>query len=160
MKSQLVVLVLVPCVLAMFGCSPAEEGSAPAPLNVLFITTDDLGLQLGSYGETVIETPNLDKLAASGVQFNVAYVAQASCSPSRSAMFTGMFGIVASWRCGCRLNSEALVRPYWPLAWLYMPERITDRLALQLAVVQKALVKRTPSAASASRLGVLMTGLP
>jgi len=59
-------------------------------LNVLFITADDLGLQLGCYGETLIETPNLDKLAASSVQFRTAYVAQASCSPSRSAMFTGL----------------------------------------------------------------------
>ncbi|MHC4167248.1 MAG: sulfatase family protein [Planctomycetota bacterium] len=59
-------------------------------LNVLFITADDLGLQLGCYGETLIETPNLDRLAASSVQFRTAYVAQASCSPSRSAMFTGL----------------------------------------------------------------------
>ncbi len=59
-------------------------------LNVLFITADDLGLQLGCYGETLIKTPNIDKLAAGGVQFRTAYVAQASCSPSRSAMFTGL----------------------------------------------------------------------
>lgn len=58
--------------------------------NILFITADDLGLQLGCYGETLIQTPNLDKLAADGVQFQIAYVAQASCSPSRSAMFTGL----------------------------------------------------------------------
>ena len=59
--------------------------------NVLFITSDDLGLQLSCYGDPVIETPNLDALAASGVQFDVAYVAQASCSPSRSAMLTGLY---------------------------------------------------------------------
>jgi N-sulfoglucosamine sulfohydrolase len=58
--------------------------------NILFITADDLGLQLGCYGETLIQTPNLDKLATDGVQFQIAYVAQASCSPSRSAMFTGL----------------------------------------------------------------------
>jgi N-sulfoglucosamine sulfohydrolase len=59
-------------------------------LNVLFITTDDLGPVLSCYGETLIETPHTDKLAASGVRFSVAYVAQASCSPSRSSMFTGL----------------------------------------------------------------------
>ena len=64
------------------------QGQRP---NVLFITSDDLGLQLSCYGDEVIETPNLDALAASGVQFDVAYVAQASCSPSRSAMFTGLY---------------------------------------------------------------------
>jgi len=60
------------------------------PMNVLFITADDLGLYLGCYGEKRIATPNLDKFAANGVQFETAYVAQASCSPSRSAMFTGL----------------------------------------------------------------------
>ena len=77
------------CLLALASCS----GTLPAqsPPNVLFITADDLGLQLGCYGDTVIETPQLDAFAASGVQFDVAYVAQASCSPSRSAMFTGLY---------------------------------------------------------------------
>ena len=73
--------------LGMFLAAPAF---AEKPMNVLFITADDLGLQLSCYGETLIETPNLDRLAAGGVQFNIAYVAQASCSPSRSAMFTGL----------------------------------------------------------------------
>ena len=67
-----------------------ESAGAPAQRNVLLITADDLGLQLSCYGESLIQTPNLDKLAASGVQFEIAYVAQASCSPSRSAMFTGL----------------------------------------------------------------------
>lgn len=67
-----------------------KSGVSGKRLNVLFITADDLGLQLGCYGETLIQTPNMDKLAAGGVQFNIAYVAQASCSPSRSAMFTGL----------------------------------------------------------------------
>ena len=77
------------CLLALASYS----GTLPAqsPPNVLFITADDLGLQLGCYGDTVIETPQLDAFAASGVQFDVAYVAQASCSPSRSAMFTGLY---------------------------------------------------------------------
>lgn len=79
-------------ILAAFAlsCSQAPP-EPPPPLNVLLITTDDLGLQLSAYGDQVIQTPNLDALAQSGVQFDVAYVAQASCSPSRSAMFTGLY---------------------------------------------------------------------
>jgi N-sulfoglucosamine sulfohydrolase len=60
------------------------------PPNILFITTDDLGLYLSCYGEKRIQTPRLDAFAKSGVRFETAYVAQASCSPSRSAMFTGL----------------------------------------------------------------------
>ena len=76
--------------LGLVGCA-LEPVEAPSRLNVLLITSDDLGLQLSAYGDSVINTPNLDALAASGVQFDVAYVAQASCSPSRSAMFTGLY---------------------------------------------------------------------
>ena len=59
--------------------------------NVLLITADDLGIQLSCYGDTTIDTPHIDKLAGRSVQFETAYVAQASCSPSRSTMFTGMY---------------------------------------------------------------------
>ena len=64
--------------------------TTPRP-NILFITADDLGLNLSCYGERRFATPHLDRLAASGVRFTTAYVAQASCSPSRSAMFTGLY---------------------------------------------------------------------
>jgi N-sulfoglucosamine sulfohydrolase len=66
-------------------------GQAQRRTNVLFITADDLGPLLGCYGEKRIRTPNLDKLAASGVRFRTAYVTQASCSPSRSSIFTGLY---------------------------------------------------------------------
>lgn len=79
-------ILLLGCIACSVG--PVEE---PSRLNVLLITADDLGLQLSTYGDDVIETPNIDALAASGVQFDVAYVAQASCSPSRSAIFTGLY---------------------------------------------------------------------
>ena len=69
----------------------AALGQSRKRMNVLFITADDLGPLLSCYGEKRIATANLDKLASSGVRFEVAYVAQASCSPSRSAMFTGLY---------------------------------------------------------------------
>ena len=62
-----------------------------AKLNVLLITSDDLGVQVGCYGDKVARTPNIDAMAKKGRLFENAYVAQASCSPSRSAMFTGIF---------------------------------------------------------------------
>ncbi len=83
-------LVLAIAGLEPSGQSPARAASADSRLNVLLITADDLGPKLGCYGETLIQTPNLDRLASTGAQFNIAYVAQASCSPSRSAMFTGL----------------------------------------------------------------------
>jgi arylsulfatase A len=58
--------------------------------NVILIVTDDQGYgDVGAYGASDIETPNLDRLAASGVRFSQFYAASAVCSPSRAAIMTG-----------------------------------------------------------------------
>ena len=57
--------------------------------NVLFIVVDDLRPDLGCYGNTLIKTPNLDRLAARGTIFKRAYCQQAVCSPSRTSVMTG-----------------------------------------------------------------------
>jgi N-sulfoglucosamine sulfohydrolase len=61
------------------------------PKNVLLLIADDMGLTLGCYGDLVAKTPNLDKLAKSGVRFKRAYATTASCSPSRSTIYSGLF---------------------------------------------------------------------
>ena len=57
--------------------------------NVLFIAVDDMRPELGCYGNKIIKTPNIDRLAARGTLFNHAYCQQAVCSPSRSSLLTG-----------------------------------------------------------------------
>jgi arylsulfatase A-like enzyme len=63
----------------------------PEKLNILWILAEDASPHLGCYGETAIKTPNLDALAASGIRFDNAFVTCPVCSPSRSAMVTGMY---------------------------------------------------------------------
>ena len=58
--------------------------------NVLFIAVDDLRPDLGCYGNKIIKTPNIDRIAARGIVFNKAYCQQAVCSPSRTAIMTGL----------------------------------------------------------------------
>ncbi len=60
--------------------------------NIIFIMADDLGWkELGSYGNTFNETPNLDKLAAQAMQFTQAYAAAPVCSPTRASIMTGQY---------------------------------------------------------------------
>ena len=59
--------------------------------NILYVTADDLGEQVGCYGDPIARTPNIDALAATGARFSNAYVTQASCSPSRSSLLTGLY---------------------------------------------------------------------
>ena len=58
--------------------------------NVLFIVVDDLNTTLGCYGHPTVKTPNIDRLAKMGVQYNHAYCNYAVCGPSRSSFLTGL----------------------------------------------------------------------
>lgn len=60
-----------------------------APKNILLLIADDLGRFISSYNTTNISTPNLDALADAGVQFTHAFTSTASCSASRSVIYTG-----------------------------------------------------------------------
>lgn len=79
--------------LAFFGivCWASFAQAQAKPKNVVLIIADDLGMQLGCYGNKVIKTPHLDALAQRGVRFTRAYATVASCSPSRSTILTGLF---------------------------------------------------------------------
>lgn len=57
--------------------------------NVLLICIDDMRPQLGAYGDTIMVTPNLDKLASEGRLFNRHYAQVPTCGPSRACMLTG-----------------------------------------------------------------------
>lgn len=75
--------------LCLLNPAAAVEKSAATKPNVLFISVDDLRPEMGCYGNKVIQTPNLDRLAARGTVMNRAYCQQAVCSPTRSSLMTG-----------------------------------------------------------------------
>lgn len=65
-------------------------GAFAARPNVLLICVDDLKPVLGCYGDAVVRSPQIDRLAARGTRFERAYCNQAVCAPSRNSLMTGL----------------------------------------------------------------------
>ena len=81
-------------VFALLLVSQAMLQAAAAPVNrpnILWLVADDISPHFGCYRDTAIQTPNVDCLAVGGVLFERAFVTASICSPSRSALITGMY---------------------------------------------------------------------
>jgi arylsulfatase A-like enzyme len=77
--------------LSLLGVAAARE-RPPRPPNFVIIYVDDAGYgDFGCYGNAVIRTPNIDRMAAEGTRFTDFYVAQAVCSASRASLLTGCY---------------------------------------------------------------------
>lgn len=79
------------------GLPPAQAAGADRKPNILFMLVDDMGsADGGCFGSTFYKTPEMDRLAGSGMRFTQAYAACAVCSPTRAAIMTG--------KCPARLH--------------------------------------------------------
>jgi arylsulfatase A-like enzyme len=65
----------------------------PTQPNILLLVAEDLGPRIGSYGDTVAHTPNLDELASNGARFTQVFTTAGVCAPSRAALITGQHQI-------------------------------------------------------------------
>jgi len=81
-------LCVIVALLAIGG--PCLGAELPRRPNIVFILLDDLGWRdVGCYGNSFVQTPHIDRLAAGGMRFTRAY-SQPVCSPTRAALMTGM----------------------------------------------------------------------
>jgi arylsulfatase A-like enzyme len=81
-----------PGAVALSGAAAQPAQSARRRPNIVLINADDLGYgDLGCYGNTTIQTPHIDRLAAEGVRFTDFVVSWPACTPSRSGLLTGRY---------------------------------------------------------------------
>jgi len=80
---------ILPC-LAFAVAALSVNGADDRPRRVLFIAIDDLASVLGCYGNGLVQTPNIDRLARGGVGFRRAYNQIPLCNPSRASVLTGL----------------------------------------------------------------------
>ncbi|MBP8260418.1 MAG: arylsulfatase [Verrucomicrobia bacterium] len=96
---------------AMALCLSVYE-AVPAPPNLIFVLSDDLAQgDVGCYGQKLIRTPNLDRMAAEGMRFTQAYCGTTVCAPSRASLMTGLH----SGHCPIRANREIQPEGQMPL---------------------------------------------
>jgi len=79
-------------IISLVSCSNTgrEKNDQQSKPNIIYILADDLGYgDLGAYGQTKIETPNLDQMAKEGILFTQHYSGSTVCAPSRSVLLTG-----------------------------------------------------------------------
>ena len=99
-------------ILSVISCSPfvaveASKTSADRP-NIVYIMADDLGYgDLGCYGQKLIQTPHIDRLAKRGMRFTDFYAGSTVCAPSRCVLMTGLH----TGHCYIRGNGKDNLRP-------------------------------------------------
>jgi arylsulfatase A len=80
---------------------------AAAPPNIIFILSDDLAQgDVGAYGQKIIQTPRLDRMAVEGTRFNQTYCGTTVCAPSRASLMTGLHSGHSPVRGNWEIKSE------------------------------------------------------
>tara|TARA_B110000908_G_C10265307_1_gene463256 strand:+ start:2888 stop:4408 length:1521 start_codon:yes stop_codon:yes gene_type:complete len=87
-------IVLLLALVCLFSCKRTKESITTTnedKPNILVLFLDDLDPNFGCYGNTLVHTPNIDKLASEGMLFTQSYAAAPVCSPSHTTLFTGAY---------------------------------------------------------------------
>ncbi|MDX2037127.1 MAG: sulfatase [Isosphaeraceae bacterium] len=118
-------------------CMLGPDARAERKPNIVMFVADDLGAtDLGCFGSTFYETPNLDRLAREGVRFTNAYAACPVCSPTRAALMTGRY----PQRSGITDYIGAPLRPeLWKRNTKLLPAPYADRLPHDETTLAEAL---------------------
>ena len=90
-KIVLVLIVVSICLVSLIQTGGRTSAADPELPNLVFIIGEDLGPELGCYGDKLARTPNIDRLAREGALFTRAFTHAPVCAPSRSGLITGQY---------------------------------------------------------------------
>ncbi|WP_289024426.1 arylsulfatase [uncultured Salegentibacter sp.] len=89
-SNPLLLIFLLAAAACCSSCASTGKKELQENPNIVYILVDDMGYgDLGTYGQEIIETPHLDKLAAEGIKFTQHYAGSTVCAPSRASLMTG-----------------------------------------------------------------------
>ena len=115
-RSQILLFFITALVNTVF-VSPVLANQNSSKPNVVIVVIDDMGWeQLGCYGSSFYKSPNIDKLAESGVRFTNAYASAPVCSPTRAAVMTGKYPArlhLTDFIPGSDPQDKTLLTPQW-----------------------------------------------
>jgi arylsulfatase A-like enzyme len=118
------------------SCSALAKGKAAGKPNILLILVDDLGYgDLSSYGANDLQTPNIDKLMASGMRFDNFYTNCPVCSPTRASLLTGRYPDL--------VGVPGVIRTHLRNSWGYMSPhavllpKLLNRTGYHTAIIGK-----------------------
>lgn len=137
------VALLLFCFVALFAAAQksSEKKVAPKKPNIVFILIDDMGWKdVGAFGSTFYETPNIDQLAKDGMKFTNAYAACPVCSPTRASIMTGKYPaamMTTDW-FGAPQPEAAAIDKNWSKKKL-LPAAYKEYLPLEEITIAEAL---------------------
>jgi arylsulfatase A-like enzyme len=131
-------LIVATALISMFGAALLVAAEKRPP-NIVVFLVDDLGAtDLGCFGSTFYETPNVDRLAAGGMRFTAAHSACPVCSPTRASILTGRY----PQRTGITdyINPRGANQPGgWTRNTRLLPAKYSDHLALEERTIAEVL---------------------
>jgi arylsulfatase A-like enzyme len=126
--------------LPVAACGGGRSRPASNRPNFVFFLVDDLGWRdLGCFGSTFYETPNVDRLATQGMRFRDAYAACPVCSPTRASIMTGKFPARLQTTDYFGAPQPETVQNHWTRDKPLLPAPYRDRLPLEEVTVAEAL---------------------
>ncbi len=132
-------LVVAFCVVASLGFSRYESEAPPAKPNIVFFLVDDLGWKdIGAFGSTFYETPNVDALTRKGTQFTSAYAACPVCSPTRASIMSGKYPARLNTTDWFGAPQPTTVEKHWTKNKPLLPAEYLENLPLEETTLAEA----------------------